>query len=59
MLVAVDLDDEPRVPPHEIALDSLNAGVDLRPPQAVVVAQTQERLLHLAPGHDTSDHVMG
>jgi hypothetical protein len=59
VLVAVDLEDQPRVPPHEIDLDSFNAGVDVRSRQPMVVAEPQEALLLLAAGHDAADRVVG
>jgi hypothetical protein len=57
--VAVDLGDHAGVPPHEIDLNPLNAGVRLGPRQTVVVAEAQEALLQLAPGHRASGGVAG
>jgi hypothetical protein len=49
--VAVDLDDEPVLVPHEVDLLALDVGVDERAWDPVVVAEGEESLLHLASGH--------
>lgn len=50
--VTVDLHDQPPVAPDEVDLDSLDAAVDFRPWQAVVVAQLEEAFLELAARRD-------
>ena len=57
--VAVDLDDEIGIPPGEVDLFVLDAGVDLRPWDSVVVAEREEALLHLAAGHGAAGAVEG
>jgi hypothetical protein len=48
--VAVDLDDQPPVPPDEVDLDALDAGVGLGARYPMVVAELEEALLLLALG---------
>jgi hypothetical protein len=57
--VAVDLDDQARVPPREIDLDSLNAAVDVRSRQTVAVTEREEALLQFAASEDRPGGVSG
>jgi hypothetical protein len=64
VVLAVDLDDQPLRPPHEVGHDhqppvaEVKPRVDLRPRQSQRAAEREHRLLDLAPGQRRTDVVL-